>query len=89
MIWNLTHEIGKGKYSNDNVSNIAVLSKKNNLRKFESFQEGFLGNSKPEIGRAIITINLNIVIQNSKNQNRNMPINLLEKPGTNHLDAAH
>ena len=33
--------------------------------KFESFQVGFLGNNKPEIGRAIITIAniLNIVIQ--------------------------
>ena len=36
-----------------------------NFRKFESFQVGFLGNNKPEIGRAIITIAniLNIVIQ--------------------------
>ena len=33
--------------------------------KFESFQVGFLGNNKPEMGRAIITIanSLNIVIQ--------------------------
>ena len=41
--------------------------KNKNFRKFESFQVGFLGNNKPEIGRAIITIAniLNIVIQNS------------------------
>ena len=40
--------------------------KNKNFRKFESFQVGFLGNNKPEIGRAIITIAniLNIVIQN-------------------------
>ena len=44
--------------------------KNKNFRKFESFQVGFLGNNKPEIGRAIITIanNLNIAIQNSKNK---------------------
>jgi len=41
-----------------------------NFMKFESFQVGFLGNNKPEMGRAIITIAniLNIVIQNSKNK---------------------
>jgi len=41
-----------------------------NFMKFKSFQVGFLGNNKPEIGRAIITIAniLNIVIQNSKNK---------------------
>ena len=39
--------------------------KNKNFKKFESFQVGFLGNNKPEIGRAIITIAniLNIVIQ--------------------------
>ena len=37
--------------------------------KFESFQVGFLGNNKPEMGRAIITIAniLNIVIQKNFN----------------------
>ena len=54
---------------------------------------GFLGNNKPEVGRAIITIAniLNIVIQNLKRkQIHNMPINLLKKPGTQSpwIDAA-
>ena len=42
--------------------------KNKNFMKFESFQVGFLGNNKPKMGRAIITIAniLNIVIQKNK-----------------------
>ena len=43
-------------------------NKNKNFRKFKSFQVGFLGNNKPEIGRTIITIAniLTIVIQTQK-----------------------
>ena len=61
------------------------LHLKQELQKFESFLVGYLGNNKPEIGRAIITHNYQLLKYCNlklKKQNRNMPINLLEKPGT-------